>query len=256
MSFREQLLQVMDQKQHWGWNFLSSGGLLKSQLKVHFQQEYETYIRDFPIFLARILGKMGAQNSDLKQELAANLYEEQTGGLSQKYSKGKSHPELFLKMMKGLGYKTREFDQIKLLPTSLAYRCFLDHITLNDDWRVAATIMTIFVEGSVHDRQQIKNKYKQKVSISKKINEHALVKFYDLKTSDADLIKVHHSVEGDHRKSAWDSLLKIIPQHLHDHTVERMEQALELWLLFRDGVCVEMGVEYPLYREIMTGQSS
>src|SRR5690606_23864701 len=100
-DFIEALLHVMDQKNHWGWKYLSGPNLKKTQLLIHFQQEYETYVRDFPIFLARILGRMEKGHFSLKRELAENLYEEQTGGISKSISKGQSHPELFLKMMKG-----------------------------------------------------------------------------------------------------------------------------------------------------------
>lgn len=248
-DFVEKLLKVMDQKNHWGWEFLSGPHLKKAQLLTHFQQEYETYIRDFPIFLARILGRMGVGHYDLKRELAENLYEEQTGGISMKISKGQSHPELFLKMMKGLGYSEKDFKNIKLLPTSLAYRCFLDRVTLIDDWRVGAALMTLFVEGSVNDRERIKKSYKEKTDLSTKLKQHALIRYYGLKLTDADLIKVHYAVEGDHRQSAWEGVVQSIPNELKPLVLQRMQEALELWVLFRDGVCLEMGLESHEFRE-------
>lgn len=241
----------MDQKNHWGWNFLSKPGLKKSQLLIHFQQEYEVYVRDFPIFLARILGRMEVGHFSLKRELAENLYEEQTGGVSKKISQNRSHPELFLKMMKGLGYRDRDFEKISLLPTSLAYRCFLDKVTLIDDWRVAAAVMTLFVEGSVHDRQRLKASYQESKSLSDKLKDHAMIKYYGLKLKDADLIKVHYAVEGDHRRSAWEGLVQSIPEFLKGLVIQRMKEALDLWLLFRDGVCLEMGLDNPEYLELL-----
>lgn len=255
-SFKEELLLVMDQKNHWGWQALTRPGLQKSQLLIHFQQEYETYVRDFPIFLARVLGRMDVENAQLKKEFAENLYEEQTGGLSKAISKGKSHPELFLKMMKGMGYPKKSFDSIHFLPTSLAYRCFLDRVTLVDDWRIGAAVMTLFVEGSVMDRQKIKAGYKEKESVSVKLKNHPMLKFYGLKSKDADLIKAHHAIEGSHRRSAWETLLKVIPKDLERPVLKRMEQALELWLLFRDGICLEMGLEPEHYRSIVMANLS
>lgn len=259
-TLRDALLEIMDLKHHWGWAFLSSPGLKKNQLLIHFQQEYETYIRDFPILLARILGRMENVHSDfgiqLKKEFAENLYEEQTGGISKSLSKGRSHPELFLKMMKGLGFTQKSFQEIEFLPTSFAYRCFLDRVTLIDDWRIGAAIMTLFVEGSCKDRERIKRSYKEKSTAKKKLKEHAMVKHYGLKESDADLIKVHHAVEGDHRRSAWETVLRAIPDDLAPLLVQRMTQALELWLLFRDGVCVEMGLESDEFRELVNNSRS
>ncbi len=248
-NLTESLLQVMDKKNHWGWEFLSGPKLKRDQLLIHFQQEFETYVRDFPIFLARIMGRMGAQSNLLKREFAENLYEEQTGGISQKISKGRSHPELFLKMMKGLGYSEKHFQEIELLPTSLAYRCFLDKVTFLDDWRIAAAIITLFVEGSVNDRARLSRAYRDTKSLKQKLKEHAMIRYYGLKEKDADLIKVHHAVEGDHRKSAWETVLEQIPSDLETCLIRRMQEALELWLLFRDGVCVEMGLESREFRE-------
>lgn len=253
MSFREKLLNVMDQKNHWGWKFLSGPGLSKSQLLIHFQQEYEVYVRDFPILLARILGRMGTGDENLKRELAENIFEEQTGDLSKKISQGNSHPKLFLKMMVGLGFSEKKFKDIELLPTSLAYRCFLDQMTLNEDWRIGAGILMLFVEGSLHDRSKLKSNYREKISLAQKLRDHALIKYYKLDPKYADLVRVHYAVEGGHRKSAWQTLLKLIPNELEDQFVLRMEQALELWLLFRDGVCVEMGLENEEFRNILVG---
>lgn len=250
-SLRENLLHVMDQKNHWGWTYLSAPGLSRQQLLIHFQQEYECYIRDFPILLARILGRMDTGDDRLKREFAENLYEEQTGGISMKISKGRSHPELFLRMMKGMGYKDRDFNRIDMLPTTLAYRCFLDKVTQLDDWRIAAAIMTLFVEGSVNDRARILGKYRERQSIKQKLRHHAMIKFYGLKESYADLIKVHHSVEGGHRKSAWETVLKNIPADLQSTLVKRMHEALDLWQLFRDGVCAEMNLENAEYRRLL-----
>ncbi len=91
--FKEKLLQVMDQKNHWAWKHFSGGRITRDKLKIHFQQEYAVYIQDFPVFLSRIHGKNPPM--EVRQDLAANLYEEETGGLTVR----RSHPELFLYLM-------------------------------------------------------------------------------------------------------------------------------------------------------------
>lgn len=249
-SFKERLLKIMDQKNHWGWRQLTGPNLHRRQLLVHFQQEYEVYVRDFPIMLARILGRMSADALNLKREFAENIFEEQTGGLSLAVSKGASHPELFLKMMKGLGFKDKDFEKIELLPTSLGYRSFLDLVTLTDDWRVGAALLTLWVEGSVEDRARLHKNYKPTQTLNQKLTGHSLHRHHGLKLSSMDLIRAHHLVEGSHRKSAWETVLNSIPKNLEDHVVETMQKALDLWLLFRDGVCLEMGLENQEYRSI------
>ena len=52
-QFRERLLSIMDRKHHWAWPVLMGPGITKAQLKIHYQQEYLTYVRDFPVLLAR-----------------------------------------------------------------------------------------------------------------------------------------------------------------------------------------------------------
>ena len=101
-QFRNQLLAIMDLKDHWAWTLFARGSLSKQQLKIHFQQEYGVYVRDFPVFLARIHGQNPPM--DVRRMLAQNIFEEDTGQLSL----GTAHPELFLKMMKGLGFKKRK----------------------------------------------------------------------------------------------------------------------------------------------------
>lgn len=251
-QFKERLLSIMDQKNHWAWSRITGASVTKDQLLIHFQQEYEVYVRDFPIFLARILGRMDASAWQLKREFAENIYEEQTGGLSKAYSHHLSHPELFLKMMRGLKYKDSHFEKIDLLPTSLAYRSYLDLITLTYDWRIAAAVLTLFVEGSCEDRQRMKKDYKPLNNLQTKLKNHSLHKYHGLSLSDMDLVKAHHAIEGDHRRSAWDTLLKWIPSHMENDVDLALQRSLDLWLLFRDGVSVEMGLENSEYQKLAT----
>src|SRR5262249_54429534 len=87
-QLRERLLSIMDRKHHWAWTTLTGPGISKTQLKLHFQNEFGTYVRDFPVLLARIHGKNPPE--PVRRMLAENIYEEDTGGLSF----GRSHPEL------------------------------------------------------------------------------------------------------------------------------------------------------------------
>src|SRR4026208_1570997 len=56
-QFRERLLSIMDRKTHWAWPAFSGQDIGQAQLKVHFQQEFASYVRDFPVLLARIHAK-------------------------------------------------------------------------------------------------------------------------------------------------------------------------------------------------------
>src|SRR5437762_14387081 len=117
-DFRERLLAVMDRKHHAAWPHLTRPGLRREQLVQHFRHEYLTYVRDFPVLLARVLGQ--GPPADVRAALAENIFEEQTG----KLSLGASHPELFLEMMDGLGIARGaiEAEAPPLEPGALAYR--------------------------------------------------------------------------------------------------------------------------------------
>lgn len=231
-TLKEQLLKIMDQKNHWAWKYFSSDRISKDQLKVHFQQEYATYVRDFPVFLARIHGKNPPM--EVRQDLASNIYEEETGGLTV----GRSHPELFLYMMEGLGFNREDFEGVKLLPASRRYRQWLDHITLKGSWLEAATVITIFVEGSVHERKDIDPSVpSEHVDVKQKILNHPLVKYHRVDPRYMDLTRAHHSIEGSHRIAAW----KMVLDHARTVSEQRkvrlaLAQSLKLWLAYRDGV--------------------
>ena len=68
-DLREQLLSVMDRKNHWAWPHFTRPGLTKVQLAIHFRHEYHTYVRDFPALLARVLGQ--GPPDDVRSALAA-----------------------------------------------------------------------------------------------------------------------------------------------------------------------------------------
>ena len=78
----------------------SSWGLAspKAQLKLHYQQEFLVYVRDFPVLLAR-----GTRQNHRRTSGACcgEYLRGDTGGLSF----GRSHPELFNEMMQGLGFR-------------------------------------------------------------------------------------------------------------------------------------------------------
>jgi pyrroloquinoline-quinone synthase len=229
---KEQLLQIMDQKNHWAWKYFSTDQINRDQLKIHFQQEYAVYIRDFPVFLGRIHGKNPPMA--VRRDLAENLYEEETGGLTV----GRAHPELFLYLMEGLGFKPQDFEGVPLLPASRRYRQWLDRITLNGSWLEAAAVVTIFVEGSIKDRKEIDPDItSEQIDVKKKILEHPLVKYQGVDPIYLDLIRAHYSIEGSHRIAAWKMVLDNAKTPAQQQKVRwAVAHSLKLWLAYRDGV--------------------
>jgi pyrroloquinoline quinone (PQQ) biosynthesis protein C len=237
--FREEILRIMDHKHHWAWPAFADGTVTPEQLKRHFQQEYGVYVRDFPVFLARILGHNPPQA--VRRMLAENIYEEDTGGLSM----GKSHPELFLTMMSGLGLPSRMFERITLLPAARRYRTWLDRASNHRNWLVGAAALTIFVEGSIKDRKELAepSKPKNAEEIEVIIREHPLVKHFGLSPDAMDLIRAHQMVEAGHRHDAYNMVVNYTATRTHQQTIlSCLKTCLRLWTAYRDGVARACGL--------------
>lgn len=238
--FTEALLKIMDGKHHWAWDRFATGALTKDQLKIHFQQEYFVYVRDFPVMLARIHGHNPPPS--VRRMLAENIYEEDTGGLSL----GKSHPELFLAMMEGLGFGAKDFEHIRPLPASKAYRAWLDQMSNHKQWVLGAATLTVFVEGSVKDRKELLEPSKPKTAeeIETIIKNHPLVRYHGVSPDSMDLIRSHQLVEAGHRHDAY----KMVTEYAVNAAMQRsvlagLKKSMRLWLAYRDGVAKACGIK-------------
>ena len=167
--------------------------------------------------------------------LAENIYEEDTGGLSL----GKSHPELFLTMMEGLGFHASDFDRVKLLPSSRAYSAWLDAVSNKREWVLGAAALTIFVEGSVKDRRGIlePSQPKTKDEIEAAIAAHPLVRHHGVPPARMDLIRAHQTVEAGHRHDAYEMVVGHAVTAAQQRAVLAcLKKSLSLWLRYRDGI--------------------
>jgi pyrroloquinoline-quinone synthase len=234
----ESLLSVMDRKDHWAWPHFSEGRATRPQLLLHYQQEHAVYVRDFPVLLSRVHAR--CPHPEVRQDLAENLYEEETGGLS----KSKPHPELFLEMMEGLRFTRRQFEKIDLVPEAAAYRAFIDQVTTRRPWIEGALVVTIFIEGSREDRREVGGPAGAPAPDPEPgLRQHFLVRHYGVDPRFLDLKRAHAKVESGHRRMAW----KMVLDHARTpRSAARLkallEQTLALWLLYRDGVARAAGI--------------
>ncbi len=235
--FVEALLSVMEQKDHWAWPAFADGRVARERFHIHLEQEYATYVRDFPVLVARAY--VQCPIAEVRRELIENVYEEETGGLVA----GKPHPELFLEVPRGLGMDVSRFEQVTLLPNAAAYRRFLDEATTNSGWAVAAAVTTLFVEGTRYERGELDPSAAKRPEPP--LSEHPLVKHYGLPIEDLALTRAHRQVEGEHRASAW----RVITQHVtkaeQPEVIAAMETALARWLSYRDDVAEACGLSRP-----------
>lgn len=234
-DFREALLGVMEQKTHWAWPHFTSGRVPRERLNVHFEQEYATYVRDFPVMVG--WAYVQCPVAAVRRELAANLFEEETGGLVA----GQPHPELFLEYPRGLGMSLERFDAIELLPAARRFRGVLDDRTRWRGWAQACAVTTIFLEGTAHERGEIDPTAPRRPTPP--LEEHPLVVNYGLPLDALALTKAHRHVEGSHREAAWRIVLDHVPESDREGVVAAMRATLTAWLEYRDGVAAACGLE-------------
>jgi pyrroloquinoline-quinone synthase len=237
----------MDRKHHWAYPALTRPGLTREQLRSHFRHEYLVYVRDFPVLLARALGIV-PPIEEVRRSLAENLFEEQTGGLS---GTG-PHPRLFLHMMSGLGFDSVLFvdDDAWLHPAARGYRDFLRERACAAPWQAAVGLLTIFVEGSAHERAELAGTF-ERPGTEDAVRQHPLVKHYGCPSGAMELTRAHAMVEGKHRQDAWGILMAHTPDGSYEaHAVAATcEEALRLWHAYRDGVADRMGLAKALSQE-------
>lgn len=233
-AFREALLGVMERKVHWAWPDFTNGRVEKSRLHVHLEQEYAVYVRDFPVLVGRAY--VQCPIAEVRRELAENLYEEETGGLHA----GRPHPELFLEYPKGLGFELKRFERVELLPGAKLYRGLLDETTQTRGWSVAAAVVTLFIEGTPHERALFDANAQPRPEPP--LEHHPLVKHYGLPVEALALTKAHRGVEGDHRLAAWRVMLDHVGDGERARVVESLEQVLAAWLVYRDDVASACGL--------------
>ena len=236
-ALREALLAIMDRKHHGAFVHLTRPGLGRHQLLVHFRHEYATYVRDFPVLLARVLGQ--GPPDDVRAALAENIFEEQTG----KLSIGRPHPQLFLTMMEGLGFTREDFARDDgLVPEAIAYRGFLDRVSVDPPWIVGAAVLTIFVEGSVHERAELDGT-RVTLPVEEAIAAHPMVAHYGCPPDRMMLLRAHRAIEGEHRADAWRSVMGHASRlGAEARIADAVERAHALWVAYRDGVARAMGV--------------
>lgn len=236
-EFRERLLSVMEQKAHWAWPLFTSGKVPKSRLHVHFEQEFATYVRDFPVLVGRAY--VACPLPAVRRELAENLYEEETGGLVA----GRPHPDLFLEYPRGLGMDLSRFERVELLPGAAEYRAVLDRHTESGDWATAAAVTTIFVEGTEYERGEIDETAPKRPTAP--LERHPLVVHYGLPLESLALTKAHRSVEGNHRQAAWRIVLDHVPAGARERVVAAMHETRVAWQAYRDDVAQACGLQTP-----------
>jgi hypothetical protein len=233
-SFRERLLSVMEQKRHWAWPHFTSGRVPRELLHLHFEQEYATYVRDFPVMVgwAYVLCPI----AEARRDLVENVYEEETGGLIA----GRPHPELFLEYPRGLGMDLARFDAIELLPAARRFRDTLDEHTQRRGWAQACAVTTIFLEGTEHERGELDPETPRRPAPP--LEQHPLVVHYGLPLEGLALTKAHRRVEGSHRAAAWRIVLEHIPPGDRDGVVAAMHRTLDAWCAYRDEVASVCGL--------------
>ncbi len=224
----------MERKHHWSSHHFANGLVPRERFFIHFEQEYELFVRDFPILVARAY--IQCPIAAVRADLAANIFEEETGQLAA----GRPHPELFLDIPRGFGCDMARFTSIELLDGAKRYRAILDHHTTGRGWCEAAAVTTLFIEGTAYERGELDATAPKRPMPP--IEEHPLHRHYQVPLSSLTLPAVHRQVEGDHRAAAWRAVLEHTPVNEEGAVVAAMEACLQGWLAYKDSVASAVGI--------------
>nr|MBX2799165.1 iron-containing redox enzyme family protein [Myxococcales bacterium] len=173
---------------------------------------------------------------EVRQDLAENLFEEETGGLAA----GRPHPQLFMLIPEGLGMDLRRFEHVQLLPAAKAYRDLLDAQTQLQGWAVATAVTTLFLEGTPHERHLFDADAPARPEPP--LESHPLVVHHGLPVSCLELVRAHRDVEGEHRIAAWRMILDHVPATERMAVVHALRATTTAWLAYRDEVATACGL--------------
>ncbi len=240
-QFRDRIFDILRRKQHRATESFQSNTITKKQLNIYFHQEYVVYIRDFSILLAQVLGKNPPWEA--RRRLATIIYEEETGG----FSLGRPYQELFLQMMKGLGFNRAGFRDVELLAPSRAYREWLNHICQEDDWTFGAAALTIFIKGTPSDPEEVlyPKPPQNQAEIEDLIKKYALVQHQGLSMECMDYFRAQHMFAPGARKLIYDMITHHATETSQQYQIlSRLEEALNLWGRYQDGIARACGIRH------------
>ena len=241
-QFLERLLAIMDRKHHWAWPIIMGPGISKAQLKIHYQQEYLVYVRDFPVLLARVHGQNPPP--DVRRMLAENIYEEDTGGLSF----GRSHPELFNEMMRA--------NQIHMLPADpmvTNQRMVIDiGFNLRICFRLGRSLDLLAVLDAALDEYRQCGRADEPVPAGGHLVQPSPVACAGGKECDSlervafEPQAAHQKVEAGHRQDAYAMVVGYAENRRQQHAVLAcVSQGLTLWTKYRDAVAKACNLKKP-----------
>jgi pyrroloquinoline-quinone synthase len=104
---------------------------------------------------------------------------------------------------------------------------------------VGAAVLTIFVEGSVHERAELAGT-RALPPVEEAIRAHPMVRHYGCPPEKMRLPRAHRAVEAGHRRDAWQMVLGHADAAMTGVVVRAVEEAHAAWLAYRDGVARAM----------------
>jgi pyrroloquinoline-quinone synthase len=134
----------------------------------------------------------------------------------------------------------QRFGDVVLLLRAREYRQLLDDATTNRGWAVAASIATLFVEGTAYERHELDPSAPARPQPP--LEDHPLVRHYGLPVECLALTKAHRSVEGEHRQAAWRMMIHHVPAGERSAVVRAMSEAVDAWRRYRDDVAEACGI--------------
>ena len=231
-DFREALLAIMERKVHWAWSAFASGKVAKPRLHVHFEQEYATYVRDFPVLVGRAYVQCPVA------EVRPTSPRTCTRRRPAASSPADPTPSCSSSTRAASAWTSRGSSTSSCCRARVPRRARRRHRAPRLGGRVAVT--TIFLEGTDHERGELDDSAPRRPAPP--LERHPLVVHYGLPLDALALTKAHRRVEGSHRAAAWRCLLDHVVVGDRAAVVTAMQSTLDAWLAYRDDVAAACGV--------------
>ncbi|MEM6928421.1 MAG: iron-containing redox enzyme family protein [Myxococcota bacterium] len=234
VAFREALLTVMDGKTHWAWPAFESGRVPRERLNRHFEQEWDVWVRDLSVLFGRAHAQCPVP--EVRREIAARLYEEETGGICA----GRPHSQLFLEIARGLGMELSRFESVTRGPAAQTFRDLLDECTTIRGWAVALAVSTLFLDGRAPERHIFDPE--APAPSEPTLDAHPLVVHYGIATACLALVGAHRALARDRRRTTWRMVIDHTPEEDRRAVVASLRQVRNAWLMYRDEVAYGSGL--------------
>ncbi len=207
-AFRAELEQIIQERKFPGHpmrHHIWSAECTREEWHAYAKQNYKI-LRAFPQALSTIHSR--CPELEVRAMLAANIYEEDTGGLS----RTAPHPVLFQRLCAAMGLPLEELEAAPATRETQSMLAWMAYVTQNRHWVVAAAAILVGMESNPTHPNYVFN-----AELAKRGRENRFIAKFGLPDEAMTFYRAHDLVEGDH----GDTGLEIVTRYATTEELQR-----------------------------------